>query len=99
MICRILYNNMKERGRKIMEEFAVVHTDQVDSGMAGYALGLQIREAMLTSPDVVLLFVSPSYDQSLVLQTLQETCQPRLLLGCSSAGEFTSQAHGVELSC
>jgi hypothetical protein len=82
-----------------MNEFAVVHTDQKDSGMAGYALGLQIREAMLTSPDVVLLFVSPAYDQGLVLQTLQQVCQPKLLLGCSSAGEFTSKARGVELSC
>jgi hypothetical protein len=82
-----------------MSEFAVVHTDQKDSGMAGYALGLQIKEAMLASPDVVLLFVSPSYDQSLVLQTLQEACQPGLLLGCSSAGEFTSKMRGVELSC
>ncbi len=82
-----------------MEEFAVVHTDQVDSGLAGYALGLQIREAMLTAPDVVLLFISPSYDQSLVLHTLQETCRSRLLLGCSSAGKFTSEVHGVKLSC
>jgi hypothetical protein len=82
-----------------MSEFAVVHTDQTDSGIAGYALGLQIREAMITPPDVVLLFVAPSYDQSLVLHTLQETCQPRLLLGCSSAGEFTSKMRGVNLSC
>jgi len=82
-----------------MDEFAVVHTDQTDSGLAGFALGLQIREAMLTSPDVVLLFVSSSYDQGLVLHTLQETCQPRLLLGCSSAGEFTSRMHGINLTC
>ena len=80
-------------------QIAVVHTDQKDSYLAGYALGLQIKEALLDVPDVVLLFAAPHYEHHTLLRALHDVCHPGILLGCSSAGEFTSEMYGVELSC
>lgn len=86
-------------GRKSVTQFAIVHTDFLESTLAGQSLGNQIRNALPTPPDVVLLFASPRPDYDTLLQTLKETCQPRLLLGCSSAGEFTNKVQGEGMTC
>ena len=78
-----------------MTESAVVYTDHQDSDDAGKALGLQIAEAIQGSPNVVILFAAPTYDHATLLQALKRTCHPTLLLGCSSAGEFTNTTYGV----
>ena len=77
-----------------MTESAVVSTDIAGSDDAGKALGLQISEALQGPPDVVILFAAPSYDHTMLLESLKKTCHPALLLGCSSAGEFTNAMHG-----
>ncbi len=77
-----------------MTESAVASTDILDSNDAGRALGLQITEALQGPPDVVILFAAPTYNHTQLLQTLKKTCRPTLLMGCSSAGEFTSTTHG-----
>ena len=77
-----------------MTESVVVYTDHTDSTDAGRVLGLQIKEAMQGQPDVVILFAAPTYDQATLLKVLKQTCQPALLVGCSSAGEFTNNVHG-----
>jgi len=82
-----------------MTNFAIVHTDLLESSLAGRALGLQIREAFVGEPDVVLLFASPLYDHAELLRALKQTSETRLLLGCSSAGEFTNQIRGQGLAC
>ncbi len=82
-----------------MTEFAVVHTDLPDSDSAGHALGLQIREAMLSYPDVVIVFAAPLYDHRRLLRSLKKACHPGMLLGCSSAGEFTTDIQGEGLAC
>lgn len=77
-----------------MTECAVVYTSHPDSNDAGKALGMQIAEAMHDSPDVVILFAAPTYNQANLLKVLKRTCRPTLLMGCSSAGEFTNNIHG-----
>ena len=77
-----------------MTESAVVYTDHPDSNDAGRVLGMQIAEAIHGSPDVVILFAAPTYDQVTLLETLKRTCRPSLLVGCSSAGEFTNRVRG-----
>ncbi|MBV9690481.1 MAG: FIST C-terminal domain-containing protein [Ktedonobacteraceae bacterium] len=82
-----------------MTEAVVVHTDLPVSRDAGLALGWQISEAMTASPDAVILFASPAYDHTQLLHAIKKACHPKLLIGSSSAGEFTSNVHGEGLAC
>lgn len=45
-------------------------------------------------PDVLIVFASPEFDYQPLLAALDAACQPRLLVGCSSAGEFSGCATG-----
>jgi len=68
----------------------VVHTMASDSTAAGGDLGREILERFDGQhPDAVILFASPVYQHATLLRALGETCSPRVLTGCSSAGEFT----------
>jgi hypothetical protein len=75
---------------------SVVSTGVEDSRSAGEILGKQILEELAGEPpQVVILFISPKYDASTLLLALKESCHPQVLMGCSSAGEFTGESHGV----
>lgn len=82
-----------------MTEATVVYTSMRESVGAGSALGWQIREKLEKAPDAVLVFVSPVYDQDELLKALEKTCHPKIMLGCSSAGEFASQFQGSNMAC
>lgn len=82
-----------------MTETAIVHTNLPGSCEAGRALGWQIAEAMDAPPDAVILFASPTYEHADLLYELKKACRPTLLVGCSSAGEFTSHIYGEGLAC
>lgn len=79
-----------------LTESSVVWTGAEDSGAAGEDLGRQIREQLGGNPpDVVILFVSPRYDPARLLNAMKDVCMPKVMVGCSSAGEFTSDSQGV----
>lgn len=79
---------------------SVVHTANPDSTEAGAALGAQISAAFKgLAPDAVIVFSSPKHDASKLLRALQGACAPRVMMGSSSAGEFTSATHGEGLAC
>ncbi|MDB5320114.1 MAG: hypothetical protein JWN40_1745 [Phycisphaerales bacterium] len=83
-----------------MTQSVVVCTDAQDSTQAGRSLGDQIRTTFQgNSPDAVILFVSPRFDAAPLLRELQSTCSPAVMVGCSSAGEFTSHSRGEGLAC
>ncbi len=82
-----------------MTEAAIVYTERPGSREAGNELGAQISKVIQETPDAVVVFASPAYEFAELLQALQETCQPRIMLGCSSAGEFTSTIQGEGLAC
>lgn len=74
-----------------MTRTVVAQTEVSDAAAAGWELGLKIAAALApATPDVVILFAAPSYAFSELLQSLTDSCTPKLLVGCSSAGEFTS---------
>lgn len=80
-----------------MTDSIVVQTKVDDSAEAGCDLGSRIVEAFSDEPaDAVILFASSRFDYAALLTALDATCHPRVLVGCSSAGEFTSgmQAEG-----
>ncbi len=83
-----------------MTDAAVVYTDLEESADAGALLGAQILEQLAGEPpDALILFASPKYDFGKLISAVEASCHPALIVGCSSAGEFTSSTHGVESAC
>jgi len=74
---------------------AVSHTFLCTPEAASRALAESISGKLNGSrPDVLIVFASPEFDYQPLLAALDAACQPRLLVGCSSAGEFSGCATG-----
>jgi hypothetical protein len=81
-----------------MTDVAIASTDQKDH-QAGEDLARQIHEQLNGgSPDAVIVFVSPQNDYKQVLEAIQKGCAPKAMVGCSSAGEFTTTTSGTGLA-
>ncbi|HJU18815.1 MAG TPA: FIST N-terminal domain-containing protein, partial [Stellaceae bacterium] len=79
---------------------AVVHTDKIDSSAAGRELGERIAAAFAGDPsDAVVVFASPRHRPEALLAALQVSCRPAVLVGASSAGEFTGAVRGEGMAC
>lgn len=75
-----------------MTEAVSVLSVEAGSDAAGRALGEQIATRFLGAPpDAVVVFASAHYDYSRLLEALERACRPRVLVGCSSAGEFIGE--------
>lgn len=73
-----------------MTDAAVAQTDAADSTAAGRDLGDQVATAFGGGPpDALIVFASARYNYQALLQALNAVCHPALLVGCSSAGEFS----------
>lgn len=72
---------------------AVAFTDLSDSKEAAEALSLELKNN-LPNPDTLIVFSSSKHDYETLLKTLQRNCEPKFLIGCSSAGEFISGTKG-----
>lgn len=84
----------------VKTQSVVVYTAIEESRAAGRDLGERISAAMSgTPPDAVILFVSPKYDAAALVECVTEGCGARLIVGCSSAGEFTNETQGVGKAC
>lgn len=75
-----------------------VSTAQMDSAEAGTALAAQISSALPLPPHVIIVFAAPSYDHALLLQALRDGMPSAIIVGASSAGEFTNDTVGVGLA-
>ncbi len=83
-----------------MTESAVVYTNAPDAEAAALELSRKIRVALPGDPpDALVVFASPRYPHEPLLRGLYEGCKPKLLVGASSAGEFTSEHRGQGLAC
>jgi len=76
-------------------EAVAVSTAEADSASAGRALAQQINSGLGKAAQAVIVFAAPNYDHGVLLQELQEGCSPELIVGASSAGEFTNDTLGV----
>lgn len=72
-----------------------VSTAETASAEAGAALAEQIHEALGQPPQVIIVFAAPTYDHPLLLQSLQAAAPSAIIVGASSAGEFTNDMAGV----
>ncbi len=83
-----------------MTRSAAVYTHHTDSEQAGRDLGEQARRALDgTAPDAVVVFASSRFEHNILLEALQAACRPGLLVGSSSAGEFTGNDRGEGTAC
>ncbi len=74
---------------------AVSHTVLASGEAAGAYLGKDILERLdAEQPDVLIVFASPAFPYQLLLQSLHDSCSPKILVGCSSAGEFSGCYNG-----
>ena len=78
----------------------IVCTAVPNSANAGRSLGEQIVLEMAGAPpDALILFVSPKYDAAVFVENLERSSGAKLIVGCSSAGEFTSAMQGEGTAC
>jgi hypothetical protein len=78
-----------------MTDVAIASTALKNRG-AGEDLGAQIRSELKgATPDALIVFASAENDYEALLQALEEAVRPRTMVGCSSAGEFTSGTAGT----
>ncbi|MDP9177240.1 MAG: FIST C-terminal domain-containing protein [Gemmatimonadota bacterium] len=81
-----------------MTDIAIAST-ALNNEAAGEDLATQIREKLNgAKPDALLVFASPDNDYETLLKALDRGCSPRAMIGCSSAGEFTTQTSGTGLT-
>jgi hypothetical protein len=78
---------------------AVTQTDHRGTE-AGLAIGRAVLEQLAGErPDALIVFASPDQDHEALLRALTGECSPGVLVGCSSAGEFTSEQAGTGMTC
>jgi hypothetical protein len=83
-----------------MTQSIVAFTELHDGAKAGQELGQKIKTKFSdVVPDVVIVFASSVYDYPTFLKALKEECNPVILVGSSSAGEFTSNDFGTDSAC
>ena len=80
-----------------MTKSATAFTSLSDSIEAGKDVGQQINQALQgQKADALIVFASSHYEYEKLLIALDTTCNPHIMIGCSSAGEFTSGNRGEE---
>jgi hypothetical protein len=78
-----------------MNKSCVAFTAETDSAKAGTILGKEIFASLDgAAPDALIVFASSRHDYAALLKALNAACSPKVLVGCSSAGEFTSGSQG-----
>lgn len=77
--------------------FAQGHTALPDPVAAGEELGKRVKAALGDEPpDVAIVFASSIYAYEDLLKSITATCHPKILVGCSSAGEFAGRRSGTQ---
>lgn len=66
---------------------------------AGETLAGSIMAQLGGSPDALIVFASPDQDHQALLLAIESGCSPGAMVGCTSAGEFTSDGSGTGMTC
>ena len=79
---------------------AAIAISRLTGAAAGRELGTRVLEQLGgEAPHALIVFASPDQDHNELLGELTASCRPGVLVGCSSAGEFTSEEAGVGMTC
>lgn len=77
-----------------MTESITAHSTIVDSVACGNEIGEKVLAGLKgESPDVLIVFASARHQHAKLLTAMESRCHPRIIVGCSSAGEFISRAY------
>lgn len=68
--------------------------DEPNSAKAGQTLGREIRDALGGTASAIVVFASARHDGQALLEAIRAESGCSVLVGASSAGEFTNQARG-----
>jgi len=79
-------------------ESVAVSTAESDSAAAGRQLAERIKSGLASTPDAIIVFAAPHYDHSALLAEVKNGCGGALIVGASSAGEFTHETLGTGLA-
>lgn len=83
-----------------MTQSCTAHTSLSDSRAAGEQLGRDILQSFGGAPaNAVVVFASSKHDHHRLLTALKETCHTKILIGSSSAGEFTQSSFAEGTAC
>lgn len=83
-----------------MTTSCTVHTNLPDSRAAGENLGKGVLAALAGAPpDALVVFASSKHQHEVLLTALRDTCHPKLMVGSSSAGEFTENSFDEGTAC
>lgn len=83
-----------------MTQTAAAHTNRGDGSDAGSHLGEQISASFHgESPDAAIVFASSRFEAEALLEAFDATCKPKIVVGSSSAGEFTTTNRGEGTAC
>ncbi len=83
-----------------MTQSCTAHTSLPDSRAAGEQLGRDVLKSLGgESPDAVVVFASSKHDHQSLLRAIQDTCRTKVLVGSSSAGEFTQSSFEEGTAC
>ncbi|MGI8908565.1 MAG: FIST signal transduction protein [Candidatus Sumerlaeaceae bacterium] len=76
-----------------MTSVATAFSSANDSATAGAEIGKQLLDSLENqTPDAVIVFASSRYEYSPLIEGIMKQCNPGVLVGCSSAGEFVTDA-------
>lgn len=78
---------------------AVTSTDVSASDKAGNILGEELEKTLGHSPAAIIVFAAPQHDHGALLSALKGSCPGSLIVGASSAGEFTNANSGQGMVC
>lgn len=78
-----------------MNPIASAHSELVDAVAAAQDIAAQLNGALDGPPDALVVFASSTFDYTPLLEELDRACRPAVMVGASSAGEFTHDRRGV----
>jgi hypothetical protein len=102
-LARIVTGNTNSPHAKtgaIMFATVTAHANHADASAAGTDLGRQVRQGLAGErADALIVFASSKYDHGSLLRAIQGTADPKVMVGSSSAGEFTRTTFEAGAAC
>ena len=78
---------------------ATALTDAKDAKVAARQLASSVRRKLADVPGALVLFAAPTFDHQKLLKGLNEEFPSAIIVGASSAGEFTDEHVGEDATC
>jgi hypothetical protein len=78
---------------------SVVSSDSRDSAIAGKYLATEVGNSLSRPPGALIVFAAPQHDHQALLSAIRKELPDTIVVGASSAGEFTNVTSGQGMAC